>query len=92
MSIVTRRLRELSPVLRGLDVQRGTHAMGGAAGTISFGRAFPGTPTISLQLIQGTGNFGEIAKLRTPSIFSGSFTYAGSGGQAGTFAWSAIGP
>ena len=107
MAIITRRLRDVNTEItrreavlvvgtllqRGTHVmQRGTHAMGGAAGTISFAQAFSGTPTLSLQLVQGTSNFGEIQPLRTPSIFSGSFTYAGSGGQAGTFQWSALGP
>ena len=89
MSIVTRRLRELSSEQAGLDIQTGTHAMGGYGGTVSFLRKFSGTPTLILSKLDGTA-LGLIRPLRTPTVNSGSFTYHGSAGR-GTFAWTAIG-
>ncbi len=91
MGLVTRRLLEKSSQQKGFTTQVGTHAMGGYAGTITFPAAFTGTPTISLQILEGSSSFGRNGRLRAPSVFSGSFTYAGSGGH-GTFSWLAIGP
>ena len=73
------------------DIQHGTHAMAGYAGTITFPRAFAGTPSVVMQLLTGSESFGNLEPLKTPAVFSGSFTYAGSPGH-GTFTWQAIGP
>ncbi len=73
------------------DIQHGTHAMAGYAGTISFPRGFAGTAIVSLQLMAGSESFGNLEPLKTPSLFSGSFTYTGSPGH-GTFSWQAVGP
>ncbi len=91
MGLVTRRLLEPSSQQKGLFIQTGTHAMGGNAGTITFPQKFEGTPSITTELIQGSSGFGRNEPFRTPSIFSGSFTYMGSPAE-GTFAWTAIGP
>jgi hypothetical protein len=73
-----------------IRTQRGTHAMGGFAGTISFGQKFSGTPTVLVAPLSGSSSFGNTISLRAPTIHSGSFTYIGSPGH-GTFNWVAIG-
>lgn len=98
--MLDRRGRELSPEFLTQDIQTGTHAMGGYGGTITFPRAFSGTPVVMLTPIAGSiGAIGSLTAYVTPQTiplattgrFSGSFTYRGSPG-AGTFDWAAIGP
>ena len=72
-------------------LQSGTHAMAGYAGTVSFPIKFAGTPTVVVSVLEGSSVFGRAAPLKTPSRFSGSFTYKGSG-RGGTFTWMAQGP
>jgi len=83
-----------------LDIQMGTHAMGGVGGTISYPRGFSGTPTTMLTPLGGSiGAVGSLAAYVTPQTiplsltgrYSGSFTYRGSP-AAGTFSWLSIGP
>lgn len=71
------------------NIQSGTHAMAGYAGTISFHRKFSGTPIINTTVVAGSPgrNSGGV---RVISRYSGSFTYYGSQ-RRGTFNWLAFG-
>jgi hypothetical protein len=71
----------------------GTRAVGGKrAGTITYGRAFSGTPTTILEVIRGTGVGFRSLPLSVISRYSGSFTWKGSPTTPGTFAYMAYGP
>lgn len=90
---MTSHRRELDPSDSMLKTQilRGTHAMGGNAGTIPFPTYFSGTPTVTATIMAGSSRMWTVEGFRTPQVNSGSFTYRGSA-PFGTFAWTAIGP
>ena len=73
------------------QILRGTHAMGGNAGTVVFPTYFAGTPTVTATILAGSTRMWTQTAFRTPQVNSGSFTYLGSA-PFGTFAWTAIGP
>lgn len=90
---MTSHRRELESSDQQLKTQilRGTHAMAGNAGTVTFPTNFAGTPTISATILAGTTRMWTVEAFRTPQVNSSLFTYRGSA-PFGTFAWTAIGP
>jgi len=81
-----------TPSLRYIT-QAGTKGAGAPCrGTISFRKAFAGTPVVILQKIAGSSIWGRTQNLDVISRYSGSFTYKGSPtAVGGTFAWLAYG-
>ena len=83
-----RRGPEVSTKQANTEIQSGTRAMGVQAGTVSYTKRFAGTPSLAVQLMQGSS---RIRNIKTPSLYSGSFTYRFIG-SGGTLSYIAAGP